>query len=53
MGNMECSRRDCVKRISVHLKLGKLLRELFAGFCWVSRKYIENALIIWYDLNRR
>jgi hypothetical protein len=25
----ECCRRDCVKRISVYLKRGKLLRELF------------------------
>ena len=26
---MECCRRDCVERISVYLKRGKLLRELF------------------------
>lgn len=32
MGNMKCSRRDCVKRISVHLKRGKLLREFFAVY---------------------
>lgn len=29
---MECCRRDCVERISVYLKRGKLLRELFAVY---------------------
>ena len=29
---MECCRRDCVERISVYLKRGKLLREFFAVY---------------------
>lgn len=33
---MECCRRDCVERISVYLKRGKLLRELFAVYKIIS-----------------
>lgn len=33
---MECCRRDCVERISVYLKRGKLLRELFAAYKIIS-----------------
>ena len=29
---MECCRRDCVKRIGLYLKCGKLLRELLAVY---------------------
>ena len=28
MGNMECSRRDCIKRITVYLKHGGLLQKI-------------------------
>ena len=33
---MECCRRDCVERISVHLKRGKPLRELFSVYKIIS-----------------
>lgn len=37
---MECCRRDCVERISVYLKHGKLLRELFTLYVWLFVKVV-------------
>lgn len=41
---MECCRRDCVERISVYLKRGKLLRELFSVCKSLYRKWAKKVV---------
>ena len=45
-GIRNAGRRDCVKRIGVYLKCGKLLRELFAVWKRLYRKWVKKMVLL-------